>query len=332
MALLHFKSEGIYCPKADIYIDPWKKVDKALITHGHSDHARSGHKSYLCTHSAKPVLRYRLGRKMKIESVAYGDEVLINGVRFSFHPAGHIIGSAQIRVEFQGEIWVVTGDYKTEADGISEPFEPVKCHTLITESTFGLPVYRWEKQEQVFGKINHWWKTNKENGIVSILASYSLGKAQRIIHNLDHSTGPVFTHGAIEQTNEVIRNQGFDLARTIPIDSVFDKNQFKEGIVICPPGLLGSEWLDQFRPFSTAVASGWMMLRGTRRRRAVDKGFVLSDHADWSGLNEAVQLSGAEKVYVTHGYAEIFSRWLQNAGMDSEEVKTEFTDDEEAEK
>jgi putative mRNA 3-end processing factor len=282
--LLEFTDRGIYCPAADVYIDPWRPVERALITHGHSDHSRWGHKYYLCTEEAEPVIRHRL-RDIRTETVTYGEPRTIRGVQFSFHPAGHIPGSAQIRVEYQGEVWVVSGDYKLEDDGLSTPFEPVRCHRFITECTFGLPVYKWKPQEEVFAAMNGWWRKNAADGKVSVLTGYALGKAQRLIQGLDTGIGPIFTHGAVENTNQVLRGQGIRLADTTRVTRERKKADFKGGIVIAPPSALGSSWMRKFAPYSTAMASGWMSLRGARRRRAADRGFVLSDHADWDGLN-----------------------------------------------
>ncbi|MEL6718273.1 MAG: ligase-associated DNA damage response exonuclease [Bacteroidota bacterium] len=322
--MLQFKSKGIYCPQADVYIDPWKPVKRALITHGHADHSKWGHQHYLCTHSAKPVIQYRLGN-INIESVAYGETVTINGVKFSFHPAGHIIGSAQIRAEYKGEVWVVSGDYKVQNDGISEAFESVKCHAFITESTFGLPIYKWKPQAEVMQEINAWWQRNKALGKVSIIGSYALGKAQRLIQNLDASIGEIYTHGAIENTNQVIRKQGIKLQATTKISAAVNKKEYIGSMVIATPSAMQSNWMRRFSPVSTALASGWMTLRGARRRRSADRGFVLSDHADWDGLNSAIKASGAERIFVTHGYTEVFSKWLNEQGYQAAIVKTEYS-------
>ncbi|MEM6631461.1 MAG: ligase-associated DNA damage response exonuclease [Bacteroidota bacterium] len=324
MPLLTFTSKGIYCPEADVFIDPWSPVRKALITHGHSDHARSGHKEYLCTDSAKPVLKLRLGQQIQIQSVPYGKSVKINGVNFSFHPAGHIVGSAQIRIEYKGEIWVVSGDYKVENDGVAEAFEVVPCHTFITESTFGLPVYKWEAQEDVFEQIHSWWQQNKELGKVSLLAGYSLGKAQRLLGNLDPGIGPIFTHGAVENVNEVLRNQGVKLPPTQRVLATMSKEIYRGGLVIAPPSAISSSWSRKFKPLSTGIASGWMALRGARRRRAVDRGFILSDHADWIQLNQVIKETGAKQIFVTHGYTDVFSKWLNEQGWDAKVVPTRF--------
>ena len=306
-----------------MYIDPWRPVERALITHGHSDHARWGHRHYLCTVSAAPVMRYRLG-DVHLETVAYGEVRTINGVRFSFHPAGHVLGSAQIRAEYKGEIVVVSGDYKIEDDGLAEPFEPITCHAFITECTFGLPVYRWKPQQEIFDNINDWWRQNKADGKVSVLSAYALGKAQRILTNLDTSIGKIYTHGAIENTNEVMRNQGITLPETIRVTREINKKDFIGNLVLATPSALGGPWMKKFKPASVGIASGWMALRGARRRRAADRGFVLSDHADWEGLNTAIRSTGAEEVFVTHGYTGIFRRWLLEQGYDAHEVSTEY--------
>lgn len=321
--LLTFTDRGIYCEKAKVYIDPWKPVDRALITHGHSDHSRYGHAHYLCTDSARPVIKYRLGN-INIESVPYGQTLWINGVKFSFHPAGHIVGSAQIRVEYQGQIWVVSGDYKLENDGISEPFEPISCHVFITESTFGLPVYRWENQKSVFEEINLWWNKNKSEGKVSILSAYALGKAQRVLSGLDNSIGPIFGHGAIENTTDILRKQGIKLPPSSKVPTEIKRKDMDGAFIIAPPSALDTPWMKKFQPYSLAIASGWMGLRGARRRRAADRGFVLSDHADWPSLNLAIEQTGAERIFVTHGYTELFSRWLNEKGYQSGIVSTDY--------
>jgi putative mRNA 3-end processing factor len=324
--LLEFTDSGIYCPRADVYIDPWRPVTRALITHGHADHSRWGHQHYLCTETAAPVIRYRLGN-IQLQTVRYGEAQLINGVRFSFHPAGHILGSAQIRVEYGGEVWVVSGDYKLEDDGLAEAFEPVACHTFITESTFGLPVYHWQPQAEVFAAINDWWRKNQAEGKVSLLTGYALGKAQRLLRGLDPSIGTIYTHGAIENTNEVIRAQGIELPPTTRVTREIGKKAFTGNLVLATPGAVQQPWARKFGPLSIGMASGWMSLRGARRRRAADRGFVLSDHADWDGLNTAVAETGAERVFVTHGYQDIFSRWLREQGLEAGVVSTEYEGD-----
>lgn len=324
MELLRFNECGIYCEQAQVYIDPWKPVDYAIITHGHGDHARYGNKFYKCTHEALPVIRYRLGDDIKIEGAEFGETFIINGVKFSFHRAGHILGSAQVRVEYKGEVWVASGDYKTTPDPLAGTFEPVKCHTFITESTFGLPVYKWSDDQIIAHEINDWWKLNKEAGKVSVIAGYSLGKAQRILQMLDNSLGEIYTHGAIENINEVIRKQGISLNHTTRVTNDIKKGELTGNIVIATPSALSSPWMKRLQPYSTGIASGWMSLRGARRRRSVDRGFILSDHADWNELNTAIKETGAEKIYVTHGYTSIFSQWLNEQGYEAKPAATEF--------
>lgn len=331
--MLKFTEKGIYCPAGNFYIDPWKPVGRAVITHAHSDHARWGMKHYLAHPDSEPIMRLRLGKDISLQTLEYGKELDVNGVKVSFHPAGHIIGSAQVRVEHKGEIWVVSGDYKIQPDGVCEPFEPVKCHKFISECTFGLPIYRWESQAAVFQKINAWWRENNENGLVSILCAYSLGKAQRILKHLDLSIGKIFAHGAIFNVNETFRAAGFDFPEVPKVTSEFSKKDFTGGLVIAPPSVGGTTWLKRFGPHSLAFCSGWMMVRGNARRRNVERGFILSDHADWDGLINAVKATEAEKVYATHGFTSIFSRYLNEIGIPADEVKTEFgTEEEESEK
>ncbi len=325
--LLEFNDYGIYCSQGDFYIDPWKPVSYAVITHAHADHARPGNQYYLAHPLSAEVLKHRLG-EIRLETLNYEKPVTRNGVRISFHPAGHIIGSCQIRVEYRGEIWVVSGDYKLENDGISTPFEPVKCHSFISECTFGLPVFRWKDQSSVFADINSWWRQNQESGRISILAGYSLGKAQRILHNIDRSLGPVFTHGAIENTHQALRRNGICLPETTYLAPSFRKQVLQDGLILCPPSALGTPWMKRFQPFSLGYCSGWMTLRGTKRRVSADRGFVISDHADWQGLIRAIKATGCDSVYLTHGYTAAFSRYLCGLGLDAREAHTLYGGDE----
>ncbi|WP_299303322.1 ligase-associated DNA damage response exonuclease [uncultured Litoreibacter sp.] len=321
--VLEFRPQGIYCPAGDFYIDPWKPVDRALITHGHADHSRWGMKRYLATEAATPVIKHRLG-DIKIETTKYAETRQIGGAKVSFHPAGHVPGSAQIRVEVDGEVWVASGDYKTTDDGLSEPFEPVQCHAFITESTFGLPVFKWDAQDDVIAAINAWWQANKDAGKFSIIGAYALGKAQRILANVDTSIGPILTHGAIENTNRVLRAQGVPLPDTVHVTADTHVKDHAGALVIATPSAMNGPWAGKFGQASTAFASGWMAMRGVRRRRSADRGFVMSDHADWEGLNSAIKATGAERVFVTHGYTAQFSRWLSDQGYDAAVVETEF--------
>lgn len=321
--VLEFQEQGIYCPAGDFFIDPWRPVDRALITHGHADHARTGHRRYLATHAAGPVMRHRLGQ-ITLEGIAYGEPRRIGDATVSFHPAGHVPGSAQIRVEHRGEVWVVSGDYKTTADALSEPFEPVRCHAFITECTFGLPVFAWAEEEALSSEINDWWATCRAQGKHAALGAYSLGKAQRVLSMVNPDIGPILTHGAVENTNAVLRAQGLSLPDTIRVTPDLDLSQYPGALIIAPPSALAGNWLRRFGPVSTGIASGWMALRGVRRRRAADRGFVISDHADWDGLNTAIRETGATRIFATHGYTATFRQWLEEQGYDAGIVQTEF--------
>ncbi|MBT0811219.1 ligase-associated DNA damage response exonuclease [Litoribacter ruber] len=321
--ILELSPYGLYCPQADIFIDPWKPVDKALITHAHADHSRWGMKHYLAHHHSEEVMKRRLGEDISIETIRYNDPITINGVKISFHPAGHIPGSAQIRLEYKGKVIVASGDYKVEDDGLSEPFEPVKCHEFISECTFGLPIYKWESQEEIFAGINNWWRKNASQGRNSVLLGYSLGKAQRIINNLDLTIGKVYCHGAIYNMNQALIANGVKVVDVPKVDADMDKSFFKEALIIAPPSALGTPWMRRFSPYRTGICSGWMNVRGTRRRKAADAGFVLSDHADWNGLIQAIQATEAEKVYLTHGNTAVFAKYLEEEmGIDAVELET----------
>jgi putative mRNA 3-end processing factor len=319
--VLTFTDRGIYCPAGDFHIDPWRPVPRAVVTHGHSDHARPGMRSYLATDRAAPVIRHRLG-DIALETAAYGESRRIGSATVSLHPAGHVPGSAQVRVEVAGEVWVVSGDYKTEADGLSEPWEPVACHTFISECTFGLPVFRWEPQALIMAGIDAWWRKNRDAGRVSLIGAYALGKAQRIIANVDHSIGPILTHGAVEEVNAILRTQGYALPPTVRVTPGTRLAEHPGALVIAPPGAGSTPWAGRFGDFEEATASGWMALRGLRRRRGAGTGFVMSDHADWPGLNTAIRATGAERVFVTHGYTSSFRRWLAEQGYDAGIVET----------
>ncbi|MDZ4839240.1 MAG: ligase-associated DNA damage response exonuclease [Bacteroidota bacterium] len=331
MDLIEFREKGMYCSVGQFYIDPYKGVDKAIISHGHGDHARYGSKHYLAHPDTVAIMNVRLGKVNNYQGLEYGEEININGVKISLHPAGHIIGSSQVRLEYQGEVWVFGGDYKTQDDGISQAFVPVPCHTFISECTFGLPIYNWKPQAEIFEDIHNWWLNNQQRGLASVILAYSLGKAQRIIHNLDLNTGPVYTHGSIYQLNKALREVGQNIPELPKVDlSIKNKGLYRNALIIAPPSSAGSPWLKRFSPFSLGVCSGWMALRGSKRRQAADKGFVLSDHADWVGLNSAIAATGCERVIATHGYTQIFAAWLREKGYDAFAQKTLFEDEEQS--
>ena len=320
--LLEFTEKGIYCDAAKVYLDPWRPVNKAIITHGHADHSRWGHKQYITHHRNIPIIKHRLGA-IAVTGKEWGESFTINGVTFSLHPAGHIVGSSQVRVAYKGEVWVFTGDYKLEDDGVATPYEPVQCHTFITECTFGLPAFLWQPQDEVVADINSWWAENKANGQTSVLFGYSLGKAQRLLKSLDPSIGEIFTHGAVEKMTDVLRPMT-SFPKTTLITRDTKKEALKGSMVIAPPSAHGSPWIRKMTPFVTATASGWMAFRGARRRRAMDKGFVLSDHCDWPGLLTAIKETGAQKIICTHGYTNIFSKYLRELGYDARTESTQF--------
>jgi len=329
MDLVIHRPEGLYCPPGDFYIDPWRPVERAVITHAHSDHARAGNRHYLAAAPGAGVLRARLGA-VDLQLLPYGEVIGHHGVRLSFHPAGHVLGSAQVRLEHGGEVWVASGDYKTELDATCAPFEAVRCDTFITESTFGLPVYRWQPQARVFAEINAWWAANAAAGRASILYCYAFGKAQRILSGLDEGLGPILLHGAMETLTEAYRAAGVRLPPAAHASSVTDPAALRRSIVLAPPSAAGTPWIKRFGEHADAFASGWMQLRGTRRRRGVDRGFVLSDHADWPGLQSAIAATGAQQVFVTHGNVPVMVRWLQEKGLRAQAFATEYGDEEEA--
>jgi putative mRNA 3-end processing factor len=323
MTLFRVTDRGLYCEAGDFYVDPWAAVDRAVVTHAHGDHVAWGCRAYLTSAPGVGVLRQRLDASARIRAVPYGEAVDVSGVRVSLHPAGHILGSAQVRVEHSGEVWVVSGDYKTEPDPTCTPYEPVRCHTFVTECTFGLPVYRWPATGAVFEDIHAWWRANQDAGKVTLLFGYALGKAQRLIAGLDPSVGPILTHGSVERMNAVYRAGGVPLSPTTHV-ATSDRASWKRAIVIAPPSADGSTWARRFGAQSTAFASGWMAVRGARRRRAVDRGFTISDHVDWPSLLEAIDATGAERIWATHGYTGVLVRWLRERGVDAQAIETRY--------
>jgi putative mRNA 3-end processing factor len=322
--LITLSEQGFYCPQGDFYIDPWQPVNRAVITHAHSDHARWGSRSYLTSRAGEGVLRARMAPDASIQSLEYGEVLRFNGVELSLHPAGHILGSSQVRVAYKGEVWCISGDYKTEADVTCATFEPVRCNTFITEATFALPIYRWQPQAEIFAQINSWWRANQAAGRTSLLLGYALGKAQRLIAGLDPNIGPILCHGAVERLNAVYRAGGIALPSTSYSGGQGRGFDWSQALIVAPPSAHGTPWTRRFGEVSAGFASGWMRIRGARRRRAVDRGFVLSDHADWPGLLAAIGASGAERVWVTHGYTAVLARWLEEQGLESFAVPTSF--------
>ncbi|HQY93032.1 ligase-associated DNA damage response exonuclease [Caldilinea sp.] len=323
--LLQLTPSGLYCAAGDFYIDPWQPVDHAVITHAHADHARPGSQRYLTTPTGAQVLAPRIDEGASIRTLPYGERLSLQDVTLSLHPAGHLLGSAQVRVERGGEVWVVSGDYKAEQDQTCEPFEPVRCHTFITESTFGLPIYRWQPQAEVFAEINDWWRANQGAGRTSVLYAYALGKAQRLLAGVDSTIGPILVHGAVLPFVQRYRDAGINQPDVLYANAEHARTHRGRALVIAPPSAGGmTGWLRKFGPSSQAFASGWMTIRGARRRRAVDRGFVLSDHADWPGLLAAIRATGAERIGVTHGYTSQMVHYLRENGWQAEVIPTRF--------
>ncbi len=313
--LLELRRDGLYCPAGDFHVDPWEPAGRAVVTHAHSDHACPGSQHYLAAGPGAGLLRERIGSGGTIQAAAYGERIAIGDALVSFHPAGHILGSAQVRIEHRGEVWVVSGDYKLAPDPTCAPFEPLRCHTFVSESTFGLPIFRWAPEQETFAAIHGWWRGNREAGKTSVLYAYPLGKAQRVLAGLDPSIGSIHAHDAVERYSRAYRQQGV----TLPPQGA------REGasLVVAPPG-----YEHRGPRISTALVSGWMRIRGARRRRSLDRGFVLSDHADWPGLLAAIDATGAESVWVTHGFRAPLVRWLQEHGRDALAVEARYQEPE----
>jgi putative mRNA 3-end processing factor len=321
---LQLTPAGLYCEDGDFYIDPWQPVGRAVITHAHADHARVGSKTYLCAREGKRLLQTRLGDKAHIQTLHYGEALKLNSVSLSLHPAGHILGSSQVRITKNGRTCVVSGDYKAVHDPTCTPLEPLRCHTFISESTFGLPIFRWPSPAQVLEEIQSWWRQNQAQGRTSILFAYALGKAQRILAGLDPSIGPIFAHGAVEKMNQCYLDLGIALPDTCYVGDAEDKRVFRKALIVAPPSADNPAWMRRFPSRSRAFASGWMRIRGNRRRRSVDRGFVYSDHADWDGLVETIEATGAERIGVTHGYATEMARWLEQKGHQAAVIPTNY--------
>lgn len=330
-SLVSLTNDGLYCEVGGFHIDPWNPVSYAVVTHAHGDHLYAGCGQYLSTWDGLQLLRARIG-EVNVSTLSYTESLERNGVRISFHPAGHILGSAQVRLEYRGQVWVVSGDYKLAADPTCLSFDPVSCHTLITESTFGLPIYRWNSSAELFASVNDWWRANQAAGKTSLIFGHALGKAQRLLAGVDSTIGPIFTHGAVERLTRAYRESGVNLPATQRVgDVVVTRGREKPwagGLVIAPTWATNPAWLRRFEPYSDAIASGWMQVRGTRRRKAVDRGFAISDHADWTGLLSVIKESGAARVLATHGFAPILARYCRDEGLESGVIATRFGDEE----
>ncbi len=317
--------EGLYCPAGDFHIDPWRPVPRAVLTHGHADHARAGSTHYLTAAPGAALIRARLGADAPIEPVAYGERRRYGAATVSLHPAGHILGSAQVRIEVDGVVCVITGDFKRAADPTCAPFELVPCDVLITEATFALPIYRWPAPEAVAREVLAWWDACVRAGVPAVLYCYALGKAQRLLAELARLTDrPVHLHGALVRLTELYREQGVEMLPTAPVSDRARGRDFAGELILAPPSAAGSAWMRRFAGASTAFASGWMQVRGHRRRRGYDRGFVLSDHADWPALVATVRETGARRIVATHGNTDAFVLYLTEQGYDAAQLCTDF--------
>jgi putative mRNA 3-end processing factor len=317
---------GLLCEAGGFHVDPWGASALAVITHVHGDHLQLGSERYLCAAPSLPFIRKRLGPETRAEGVPYGEQVRLGDARVSFHPAGHVLGSAQVRIEAAGAVWVVSGDYKRAPDPTCAPFEVVPCDVFITEATFGLPIYRWEEPSVVVAQILAWWNANREAGMASVLFCYAMGKAQRILAELAALTDrPALVHGAIEGLVELYRSAGVRMLPTLKVSDTAKGRSFAGELILAPPAAAGSTWMRRFGTSrETAFASGWMRVRGTRRRKGFDRGFALSDHADWPALLRTIGETGARRVLVTHGYSDELSRYLAERGVQAAALATAY--------
>ena len=321
--MLEETASGLYCRAGDFYVDPWQGVPRAVITHAHGDHARFGSAAYLCADHCAPVLARRFGPSARIEALPYGEAVTLGSTRVSFHPAGHVRGSAQVRIDGAGGTWVVSGDYKRADDPTCTPFEVVPCDTFITESTFGLPIYGWDHTDVVIAEILDWWQANAKRALTSVLFCYTIGKAQRVLAELARSTDrSVYVHGMMIPMIELYRAAGVRMLPTLPLLDRPRGTSFAGELVLAPLSARGTPWMRRLGELSDGFVSGLMRVRGVRRQRAYDRGFVLSDHADWGALLQTIAETGASRVLATHGHAETLARFLRTQGHDAGVLRT----------
>jgi putative mRNA 3-end processing factor len=304
--------KGLYVPLGDFYIDPVKPVPRAVITHAHSDHARRGSQAYLCSGPTGPLLRSRLGR-VSIQTLPWGEKITIGEVQVSLHPAGHILGSAQIRIEHRGYVFVVTGDYKSAPDPTAEPWEAISAHAVLSECTFGLPLYRWPNPNKVITEITTWWAACQAHKRIAILLAYSLGKAQRLLASLP-DIGPRYVHPSIAKMTEAYEAQGIRLGSWRPLPP---SGTIEPGALLLLPPQIDPQRLSAFAPYEIGEASGWLLLRKHRRQPHLHQAFVLSDHADFDQLVECLKATGAETFYFTHGYREAMQSYFAAKGYES---------------
>ncbi len=315
--MLTMTKQGLFCRAGDFYIDPSRGVDHAVITHAHSDHARRGSRQYYCVRSGEALLRARIGQNIPVKTFAFAEPFEINGVKISLHPAGHILGSSQVRLEYAGEVWVASGDYKRDRDPTCEPFEPIPCDVFVTEGTFGTPNYVWEKDMDLGKQIHDWWMRNAARGVNSVLFAYSLGKAQRVLGVLEpFADRPVHCDPSVAELNECYREQGIALAPTTCLSELDSDRRPVGELFLVPQSFLKTPRARMLGPrYETAFASGWMA--GGRGFGSYNKGFVMSDHADWNDLVRTVLETGAKRVYVQHRGKGALVKHLRTLGVDA---------------
>ena len=332
--VLKITPAGLYCPAGDFYIDPLRPVPRALITHGHADHARAGHDAVMATADTLAImaLRYGTGFTQLRQVAEYGETIKVGDIQVSFHPAGHVLGSAQIALELGGYRLVVSGDYKRAADPTCLGFEPLRCHAFISEATFGLPVFRHPDAAGEIDKLLASQQLFPER--THIVGVYALGKAQRMMALL-RGAGygrPIYIHGALERLTTYYQDVGFELGE-IRKAALTDRAKLGGEIVLCPPGAIKELWARKFPDPITVAASGWMRVRARARQKGVELPLIVSDHADWEDLCATVVETGCEELWVTHGEAEALVHWAKTQGIDAQPLHLigygEETEDEE---
>lgn len=322
MALLRMTTAGLYCEAGGFHIDPTSPVAQAVITHGHADHLTRGCRRYLTAEDGREIVANRLPPHAVITTVRYGETVTLNGVRVSLHPAGHVLGSAQVRVEHQGEVWVVTGDYRVTADPTCAAFEPVRCQTLVTESTFAHPYFQWPAVERVMSEIHDWWRQNQAAGKASFLYAYAFGKAQRVLAGLNADAGMIAVHPQVRDINRCYQNTGVQFPPHQEFDRANLEQNWSRTLLLMPPAARWQQPCPFHGHYATAFVSGWMLLADGPRQRHVSTGFALSDHADHAEIWSTIRATGAERVGVMHGYIDLLVAELQEQGYDAFSLKS----------
>ena len=318
--LISQKSQGLYCESANIWIDPYKSVEKAIITHAHSDHFTNGCREYICSIETGLLLKKRFGNNINLKTVEYDKKFLINGINFSLHPSGHILGSSQIKIMTDSETWLITSDFKRQKDKTCKSYERLKTDFLICESTFGLPIFNWESTNKIIDKITKW--VNQSEDSTSILFCYSLGKAQRLLSELNRQNFKnIYVHKSINNINTIYKNLGIELEEAKIFDNNLEINNLKDCLLLLPPSLNNQNFLKKFKRFQTGFASGWMSIRALKKRSGFDKGFTISDHADWNGLIKTIKESEAKRVFLNHGDGESLANFLRDKeGLDIKQL------------